>query len=61
MKENAKRLYEHYCNMVESPKGADSQERDLVRRNCQRAKEDMERKYPDFAQPKAEKKTNSKK
>ena len=45
MKANAIRLYKHHCEMVENPKGNDSQERALVRGLAKRAKADMENHF----------------
>lgn len=45
MKSNAIRLYKHFCEMVENPKGADSQERILVRSLAMKAKKNMEQRF----------------
>lgn len=45
MKANTIRLYKHYSEMIENPIGADSQERAMVRKNCMRAKADLEKRF----------------
>lgn len=45
MKSNAIRLYRHYCEMAENPKGSDSLERALVRRTALVAKADLLKKF----------------
>lgn len=45
MKANVIRLYKHYCNSVENPKGVDSLERTAARKNAERAKADLENHF----------------
>jgi len=45
MKHNAINLYKHFCEMVENPKGADSQERTLVRNLAIKNKAMMENRF----------------
>ena len=56
MKSNAVRLYKHFCEMAENPKGMDSQERAIVRNLALKNKANMEnhfrnsKKYRDDAE-----------
>lgn len=45
MKSNAIRIYKHACEMIDNPKGADSLERDLVKKTALKTKEDMEKHF----------------
>lgn len=45
MKQNTIRLYKHYLEMIENPKGADSAERALCKANSIKAKEDLEKHF----------------
>lgn len=44
-KENAIKLYKHYCEMAVNPTGEDSVKRELVRKNALKAKADMEKHF----------------
>lgn len=45
MKENAIKAYHHHVSMVENPTGVDGLERENVRKNAIKAKEDMEEHF----------------
>lgn len=45
MKANAIRLYKHFCEMVENPKGKDSQERELIKSLAIKNKANMEERF----------------
>lgn len=45
MKANAIRLYKHFCELVEDPKGADALEKQLCKETAVKAKADMEKHF----------------
>jgi hypothetical protein len=45
MKANAIRLYKHFCEMIENPKGTDLQEKTLVRSLAKKSKANMENHF----------------
>lgn len=44
-KENAVKLYKHFCELVENPTGADSVERENVRKKAIKSKENLEEHF----------------
>ena len=45
MKANTIRLYKHFCEMAENPKGVDLQEKNLVKAQAIKNKTDLEHRF----------------
>lgn len=45
MKHNTINLYKHFCNLIENPKGNDILERESIKQNAIKGKEDIERRF----------------